>query len=379
MSNKGMSKTFLVTIIVVIIAVATIGGVLYWHHVTGQQQKLVYVVIGKSAVAYWSVVGAGVNNSASKLGVDAIFWVPSAEDVQAQLSTMDSYIAQKVAGIAIAPSDPSAATPYIKKAIDQGIPVITIDTDAPQSPRLAYLGTSNWKAGYLGGLVAWQLAKEKGYVKPGATLKIAMLTGSLTADNSLERMDGFKKAIEDCAQKDPDINGNIKLVWLGPYNDGENPVQALNLALSVLQSNPDLNIAFGVYVIDGPAWAKALKQANIPPGKVVLIEFDITSDTVPPLTDGYALATIAQREYFMGYYAVQLLYNITKMGAYNALKQFIPNYPNNTAYDTGVDIVSTRSMNFTAPTGDNIVVLSLEQYKTLVKGLGIDPSLLGLS
>ncbi|MEM1627800.1 MAG: sugar-binding protein [Desulfurococcaceae archaeon] len=381
MSIKGMSKTLLVTIIVVIIAVAIIGGVLYWYYTTRQQaqQKLVYVVIGKSVHPYWSVVEAGVKKAGQELGVEAIFWVPSKEDVQAQLSTMDSYIAQKVAGIAIAPSDPGAATPYIEKALKQGIPVITIDTDAPQSPRLAYLGTGNWKAGYLAGLVAWQLAKEKGYVTPGATLKIAMLTGSLTAMNSLERMDGFRKAIEECAQKDPDIRGNINLIWLGPYNDQEDPVLAFNLALSVLQSHPDLHIAFGVYAYDGPAWAKALKQAGIPPGKVVLIQFDVTSDNVPPLVEGYALATIGQRQYFMGYYGVQLLYNITKMGADNAIKQLIPDYPANTIYDTGVDIVSTRSMRFTAPTGDEVVVLSLEEYKTLAQQLGIDPSLLGLS
>jgi ribose transport system substrate-binding protein len=147
----------------------------------------VFVVIGKSVHPYWSVVEAGVKKAGQELGVEAIFWVPTKEDVPAQLSTMDSYIAQKVAGIAIAPSDPGAATPYINKALQQGISVITIDTDAPQSNRLVYLGTGNYKAGWLAGLVAWQLAKEKGYIKPGATIKIAMLTGSLTAMNSLER------------------------------------------------------------------------------------------------------------------------------------------------------------------------------------------------
>ncbi|MEM4502228.1 MAG: substrate-binding domain-containing protein, partial [Ignisphaera sp.] len=269
--------------------------------------------------------------------------------------------------------------PYIDKALQQGIHVITIDTDAPQSNRLVYLGTGNWRAGYLAGLVAWYFAKEKGYVRPGATLKIAMLTGSLTAMNSLERMDGFRKAIEECAQKDPDIRGNINLIWLGPYNDQEDPVQAFNLALSVLQSHPDLHIAFGVYAYDGPAWAKALKQAGIPPGKVVLIEFDVTSDNVPPLIEGYALATVGQRQYFMGYYGVKLLYNMTKMGIDNAIKQLIPDYPLNRIYDTGVDIVSTRSIKFIAPTGDEVVVMSLDEYKALAQSLGIDPALLGLS
>jgi len=378
---RAISRVWAIVIVVVVIA-AAVGGYMAWqgfYQAPSAQKKMVFVVIGKSVHPYWSVVEAGVKKAGQELGVEAIFWVPSKEDVQAQLSTMDTYIAQNVAGIAIAPSDPSAATPFINKAIEKGIPVITIDTDAPNSKRLAYLGTGNWKAGYLAGLVAWYFAKEKGYVKPGATLKIAILTGSLTALNSLERIDGFKKAIQDSAQNDPDIRGNINIVWLGPYNDQEDPNQALNLALSALQANPDIHIAFGVYAYDGPAWAKALQQAGIPPGKVVLIEFDVTSDNVPPLKSGYALATIGQRQYFMGYYGVKLLYNITRAGADQAIKQLIPDYPNNKIYDTGVDIVSTRHIEFTAPTGEKVVVLSLDEYKQLAQSLGIDPSLLGLS
>ncbi len=380
MLPKAISKT-LAAVIIAVVVIAVVGGVVaYWYYYSQQKPaKLVYVVIGKSVHPYWSVVEAGVKKAGQELGVEAVFWVPSKEDVAAQLSTMDSYIAQKVAGIAIAPSDPGAATPYISKALQQGIPVITIDTDAPQSDRLAYLGTGNYKAGWLAGLVAWQLAKEKGYVRPGATIKVAMLTGSLTAMNSLERMAGFKDAIMNCSQKDPDIKGNINIEWLGPYNDQEDPTQALNLALSVLQAHPDLTIAFGVYAYDGPAWAKALKQAGIPPGKVILVEFDVTSDNVPPLQEGYALVTIGQRQYFMGYYGVKLLYNMTKLGVEQALKQFVPGYPDNKIYDTGVDIVSTRHMEFTAPTGERVTVLSLDEYKSLTQQLGIDPSLLGLS
>ncbi len=341
-------------------------------------KKLKFVVIGKSVHPYWSVVEAGVKKAGEELGVEAVFWVPKTENVQQQLSTMDTYISEGVAGIAIAPSDPDAAAPYIAKAIEKGIPVITIDTDAPNSKRLAYLGTGNYKAGWLAGLAMWQLLKEKGYVKPGATVKIGILTGSLTARNSLERIAGFKDAIMNCSQKDPDIKGNIKIEFLGPYNDKEDPVQAFNLALSVIQGNPDIAGVFGVYAYDGPAWAKALKQAGIPPGKVVLVEFDVTSDNVPPIKEGYAQVTVGQRQYFMGYLGVKLLYNMTKVGWEKALKQFIPGYPENKIYDTGVDLVGAKHMEFTAPTGEKVVILSLDEYKELAEKLGIPPELLGL-
>jgi len=81
----------------------------------------------------------------------------------------------------------------------------------------------------------------------------------------------------------------------------------------------------------------------------------------------------------MGYYGVKLLYNMTKYGVDQALKQFIPGYPNNRIYDTGVDIVASSHKEFTAPTGDKVTIVSLDEYKALAQKLGVDPSLLGLS
>jgi ABC-type sugar transport system substrate-binding protein len=110
MLSKAVSKT-LATVIIAVVVIAVVGGVVaYWYYSQQKPAKLVYVVIGKSVHPYWSVVEAGVKKAGQELGVEVIFWVPTKEDVAAQLSTMDSYIAQKVAGIAIAPSDPGAAT-----------------------------------------------------------------------------------------------------------------------------------------------------------------------------------------------------------------------------------------------------------------------------
>lgn len=120
------------------------------------------VVIGKSVHPYWANVERGVKAAAQKLGVQAIFFVPQKEDVAAQISTMETYIAQKVSGIAVAPSDPKALAPTIKKGRDAGIPVITLDTDAPESVRLAYIGTDNLAAGRIAGQEMRKLLPEGG-------------------------------------------------------------------------------------------------------------------------------------------------------------------------------------------------------------------------
>ena len=75
---------------------------------------------------------------------------PQDQNPEKQASIMDTIIARKPAGILIAPGNPDMLMPYINKAMDAGIPVICIDTDAPKSKRIAYFGTSNYAAGCMG-------------------------------------------------------------------------------------------------------------------------------------------------------------------------------------------------------------------------------------
>ncbi|MCL7390091.1 MAG: substrate-binding domain-containing protein [Thaumarchaeota archaeon] len=380
-----ISRTLLIVIIAIIVIAAVGGGLAYYYTQQRKPQKIVIYVIGKGVHPYWDVVAAGVEKAEQEIkqkfgvDIDAEFWTPTKEEAALQFSQVDALIAQKITGLALAPVDAEAAVTYINKAIQQGIITITFDTDAPGSNRPIYIGTDNYKAGYLGGLAAYTLAKQKGYVKAGATLKVGIISATLAAQNARERVQGFMDAIKKCAEVDPDIKGNINIQFIGPYEDKGDVSAAVSYALSILQAHPDLHIAFGSNAYEGPAWTQALKQLNYPPGKVVLVQFDVTSDNVPPAWEGYALVTIGQRQYFMGYYAVWLIYNATRLGSIEqAIKQFMPQWPQVKAYDTGVDLVAKERLELTAPTGEKIVIKSLSEYKREMQGLGVDPKLLGL-
>jgi ribose transport system substrate-binding protein len=277
------------------------------------------VVIGKSVHPYWSNVETGVNDAGEDLGVDAIFWVPSKEDINAQISTMETYIAQGVDGIAVAPSDPVAMAPYIKKAMDAGIPTITLDTDAPESERLCYVGTSNLSAGVEAGDAMVGLLPNGGDVSIG--------TGSLTAMNSLERIEGFKNAIE-----------GTDITVIEPINnDGEDTTKALELANSTLVSNPDLAGAFGVYAYNGPAWAKAVEEQGLV-GDVMIVAFDATDEHIDYLKKEVIQVLVAQREYFQGYKSVELLTLMAQKGIEEGMSEY--GVPDSKIVDTGVNVVT---------------------------------------
>jgi raffinose/stachyose/melibiose transport system substrate-binding protein len=288
-------------------------------------EKFTVVVIGKSVHPYWSNVEKGVIAAAEDLGLgsdQAIFFVPQQEDVAAQIETMETYVAQGVTGIAIAPSDPNALEPVMKKAADAGIFVTTLDTPPVEdSVSQVYIGTDNYTAGQAAGEAMAQLLPEGGTVGIGR--------GSDTALNALQRTDGFLEAVKGTG-----------IDALEPVNDQEDSARALELANSVLSANPDLAGAFGVYAYNGPAWATAIKEADRV-GLTKLVCFDATTDIINGIKEGVIDATVAQREFDMGYKSVQVIYlmatkdvdaAMSEMGVVDGI------------IDTGVDIITPATL-----------------------------------
>ena len=289
------------------------------------QENFKVVVIGKSVHPYWSNVEMGVRAAAKDLGLkddQVIFWVPPKEDVAAQTQTMETYIAEGVTGIAIAPSDPNALEPVMKKAADAGIIVTTLDTPpVDNSVSLVYIGTDNYSAGVTAGQTMVGLLPDGGTVGIGR--------GSDTALNALQRTDGFLEAIKD-----------TNITTLEPVNDHEDAAQALELANSVLSAHPDLAGAFGVYAYNGPAWATAIKEAGRV-GQTKLVCFDATTDIINGIKEGVINATVAQREYDMGYKSVELIYRIATEGQDAAMADMDVV---DGVIDTGVDVITAATL-----------------------------------
>ena len=283
------------------------------------------IVIGKSVHPYWSNVEKGVHAAARDLGLQdnqVIFFVPIKEDIAAQIQTMETFIAQGATGIAIAPSDPNALEPVMKKAAENGVFVTTLDTPPVKaSVSLVYIGTDNFSAGKAAGQAMAQLLPNGG--------KVGVGRGSDTALNALQRTEGFKEGIQGAG-----------IITLEPVNDKEDPAQALALANSVITAHPDLAGAFGVYGYNGPAWVSAIKEAK-KVGKIKLVSFDATTDIINDIKEGVIDATVAQREFDMGYKSVQLIFKISKDGKDKAIADM---GVKDGVIDTGVDVITAATL-----------------------------------
>ncbi len=290
-------------------------------------EKIIIAGIGKSIHAYWREVELGMRAAEKRLkGCQVRWFVPPKEDVRAQVSTFESFIAQGIDGIVIGPSNPAAIKTVVQRALNAGIPVITFDTDAPDSGRLLYVGTDNYKAGYEAGKVMVKVLKGKG--------KVAICTGSLTALNSVQRMEGFRAALK-----------RTQVQVVETYNDGEDKAKALANAQAALQKYPDLAGFYGVYAFNGPACAQAVKMAG-KVGKVKIVCFDTTAEHMQLIKQGLITATIGQRPFMMGYRSTEILYRMVTGGVDKVLRDLkmekLP--PEKRHLDTGIDIVTKANM-----------------------------------
>ncbi len=280
------------------------------------------VVIGKSVNPYWSSIEKGVQAAGKQLGVETIFFVPPKEDVAAQIQTMETYVSQRVTGIAIAPSNPEALERVMRQAVNAGIYVTTLDTPPVEgSAASAYIGTDNYAAGQIAGQTLARLLPDGG--------KVGIVRGSDTALNALQRTAGFLAAI-----------AGTGIEALPPVNDQEDAATALEMANTLISAHPDLAGAYGVYAYNGPAWATALKEAKAI-GRIKVVCFDTTTDTINGIKTGVIHATVAQREYDMGYKSVQLIKLMAEKGAPAALNEM---GAVDGVINTGVDVVTAATL-----------------------------------
>src|SRR5580700_8537214 len=115
-------------------------------------------------VPYWQAAGAGFARAAAQMKVRADFVGPNSYDPKAERDALDQAVQQKATGILLGVTDPVLLQDSIDKAIAAGIPVITMDSDAPASKRLFFIGTNNYAAGVSGGMRLAEALKGKGNV-----------------------------------------------------------------------------------------------------------------------------------------------------------------------------------------------------------------------
>lgn len=286
-----------------------------------------YLVTANVALPYWQTAAAGFNHAAAQYKVTAKVVGPDGHDAQAELADLQKAVAAKPAGILISVSDAGVLQSGINAAVDAGVPVITIDSDASSSHRLYFIGTNNLEAGRMGGKRVVEKLNGKG--------NIIVYTYS-GQPNTEERLKGLKDAIANSPQLKIvdviDVKGDQKIAF-------DRSQEMLN------ETGPKKVDAFVcLESVSGKMVSDAIKRANATDR--VLIAWDVNPDTLEGIRAGTITATIAQKPYTMGYVGLRALDEIF----HSPPKQLAKDYSSDSFspfpefVDTGTSIVDKSNV-----------------------------------
>jgi len=230
----------------------------------------------------------GLEFAGKELGVKTKFVGPVDYDMTAMVNTLDQTIAEKPAGILVVGFDP-ALKPSIDKAVEAGIPIVTLDAEVYGSKRMTFLGTGNKNAGMVGGRLLANLVGGKG--------KVAILT-KVGQSNLEERIAGYKEVF---AKEFP----GIELVQI--IDDQSDSAKAADGLKAVLQRYPDLAGVGCVEAAGGVGAATAAKELGLV-DKLKIVSMDRDDGTLKFIEDGVIQASVAQKTALMSYLGTKFMY-----------------------------------------------------------------------
>jgi ribose transport system substrate-binding protein len=319
---KNISK---LTMWLLVFATAALAGCQESYH---EKEEHYLLIAANINLPYWQEAEAGLRDVAKEmgLGVKAEMDGPTTYDPKAEVDAFQKAVSSHPAGILVSVANPELFQAPIAAAIASGIPVICLDADAPNSKRIMFIGTDNFRAGQ-------ESAKRIADILKGhGDILLVTIPGQLNLD---ERVRGANEALK----KYP----GIKVVQtIDDKGNSNNAFDAVNAVLSAKKQKVD-----GILCLEasgGAGAASALHRVDMT-GKIAIVSFDKDPETLDWIDRGGINATVVQKPYVMAYYGVKFLDDLH----HNAVHEFkdwhnAPASPLPAWVDTGTAIVDKTNL-----------------------------------
>ena len=292
-----------------------------------QKSEQYFLIATNINLTYWQSAHEGFTRAAAEYGVTEEMRGPDTFNPSIEVDEFRAAAARKPAGILVSVADPKLMTPEINKAIAAGIPVITIDSDAPDSQRLYFIGTNNLEAGRLGGESVAAALNGKGnavfFTMPGQS-------------NLEERLKGYKDVFANFP--------GIKIVEVFDMK-GESGT-AMDKAREYLERTgaSKINAFICLEASDGKDVAEAFKRSK--PEGALLMAMDVDPATLALVKDGTIQATISQKPYTMALLGLKALDDLHHYPLHPLARDYASDAksPIPAFVDTGVSLVDKSNV-----------------------------------
>ena len=248
------------------------------------QGTIVFIPKSTSATFYLFLV-KGAKDRAKELGYTIDYQGPATEtEIASQVDLFRNISRSKPAGILLAALDSKGLIPPVQEALQNGVPVVMVDSGIDSDSPQASVTTDNYKGGFEAGMDMAKLLGEKGTVA-----NLGIQAGSVSAKRSI----GFNDAIA----KFP----NMKVLPIQWTN--ADAATSLNIATDQLTGNPDLAGFFSACAPTAVGICQAVKAKGLEK-KVKVVTFDPSPEILPLFESGVIQRIVAQDPYQMGYQGV---------------------------------------------------------------------------
>lgn len=262
---------------------------------SGKPVHIIMVTHGVPGDPFWNALKRGAEDAAKDYHVEFDYQATTKVDPAEQARLIEAAIARKPDGLAVTILDPDAVAAPIKKAIKQGIPVISLNSGDAYFAKLGVL-THVGQAEETAGRRAGQKMAAEG-------VKNAVCVNHGQGDKSAElRCKGFQDAITDAGGRAKQV-----VVTTGDPTGTQRRVEA------ALKADPSIDGVLGLGpVIFNPI--KAALQSTGKLGKIRFASFDLSADILEAVRDGQADFAIDQQQYLQGYLPVEFLAQRLRLG-----------------------------------------------------------------
>ena len=262
----------------------------------------------------WVVAKEGFEDACAKYGVTPVVVMPQTPNDANQMNMLiETAIAEGSDGVMTQAVNPAGMAPAFQKLMDAGIPLSLVSSDAPDSGRIAIVGTG----GELGRVAGEYIVEAMG----DQEVRYITALWALEAGLAIAIHENYVEALG----KAP--GGATELTILETKSDQLHITSEYQNAFATY---PEANVAINVCGFGAAGAAKAAEEAGIGPGQIFIMGVDDIQETLDQIRAGRIQATMTQNFYRMGYEAARYLYEYVTEGA----------IPENDVVDAGTMVVN---------------------------------------
>jgi len=293
----------------------------------GSQDENYYMVTFVSGVDYWVGVYEGFKDAGRQLGVTTTYTGTPEYDINAQVTVFEQVVALNPAGIALCPINAEAFVEPIRRAREQGIPVMVFATDSPEADKIAYITSDNVIEGRMAADFIGEELNGEGEI---AVLEnLGQYNHELRVSSLIERLEESWPNIEVVARSNSRQDSEIAATSLQ----------------TMVQANPNIDFVYSVEATSGAGAGVAAKEL----GKdIKVLTFDASPDVIDMVKDDTIYAAIMPNVVQQGYWSMMTLfvYNhnlVDPMNDWEASGESIVNIP---YFDNGLNIVTKENADY---------------------------------